>query len=110
MRLIAIAMVLFAGSANTARPDAGVPRVLAMLKSNSIAVAAVAESRAFSGARSCDFKVAATEPSQFEPGTTYDYVADIACAGKDASSIIHVSGRMLSDGPQALTLSIMFAE
>jgi hypothetical protein len=114
MRSIAIAMALYASTSSAEGADGGVARVLAMLKSNSIVEAAVAQGRAFSGASSCDYKVTATEASHFQPGTTFDYVADITCSGKnhgeEAGSTIHVTGTMFSDGPQALTLSILFAE
>ena len=114
MRSIAIAMALHASTSSSESADGGVARVLAMLKSNSVVEAAVAQGRAFSGASSCDCNVTATEASQFQPGTTFDYVADITCSGKhdgeESASIIHVTGTMFSDGPQALTLSILFAE
>ena len=99
--LFLVADYAFANSGNT--------RVLAMLKKNSIVNAAVAEAKRFSGAKTCQYNVESSEPPQFQKGTTFDYSAEITCSHNEAAGIIRVKGRMFSEEPQELTISIAFA-
>lgn len=110
--LAASLSILFASCAVGA--DRGDAKVLAMLKSNTIVKAAVTEGMTFTGAADCSYKIKTGQSENFRPGTAFDYSAVITCDGgeadMEASAIIKVSGTLIEDLPNQLTLSIGFAE
>jgi hypothetical protein len=115
MRYIWILITMILSS--SAFAEANNSTVLLMLKKNKVVNAAVAEAKAYSGARVCSYSVEAKEVSGFEKGATYDYTAFIVCrtegAGEAAgggSGHVEVKGRMFSsEGPQELNISTSFA-
>lgn len=105
--LITTVMLMLASS--YAYGASGNQKVRAMLNSNSIVKAALVEAKQFSGAKTCEYDVKATASPEFEQGSAFDYSAEISCSKDEATAIIRVTGRLLAEGPQALTLTIDFA-
>ena len=104
-------MALAAATPVRASADLGESRVRAMLATNPIVKAGVAEAKRFSGAKACKYAIKTTQPREFEAGTTFDYSAEITCDGDagESGAIVTVTGRLFKDGPQSLVLKIDFA-
>ena len=106
-KIIFILLLMFFFS-NSASADNGNPKVLDILKKNTIVNAAVAQAKKFSGAKTCKYTVESKEVEGFEKGSTFDYSAEIACK---KNGFVSVKGRMFSSmgWAQDLELSIRFA-
>lgn len=102
----------FASLAAVAVDGGGDKQIVVMLKAHPVVAAAVRQAQDFSGARSCRYAVARAAPiPQFEPGSAFDFDAEIVCRRGEVAGIVKVSGRyMASMGQQQeLRLEIAFA-
>lgn len=92
--------------------DGGEARIAAMLKAHPVVTAAARQAQDFAGSRSCRYAVARAVPvPQFEPGSAFDFEAEIVCRRGDVAGIVKVSGRYVTGqgAQQELRLEIGFA-
>lgn len=111
MRWFAV-LCAFASLAAVAADGGGDKQVVVMLKAHPVVAAAVRQAQEFSGARNCRYAVARAVPvPQFEPGSAFDFDAEIVCRRGEAAGIVRVSGRYLAGQgmQQELRLEIGFA-
>jgi hypothetical protein len=100
-----------------AQTHASEANLIKLLETNKVVGAAIAEAKAFTGAKTCKYKFAKLEyPKQFEAGTAFDFNVDITCAtlapDLESQGFIHVEGTWLNGGkgPQDIqNLSLHFA-
>jgi hypothetical protein len=110
MRTLAVFFLCFFPSLLQA--SSGDAKVLTMLRANPIVQAAVAEAKKFSGASDCDYQVESTELTQFAPGSTFDYSAEITCSNpnenEEGAGLVQVRGQTSGEGPEELSLKVSF--
>ncbi len=113
MRALTLSLGFLLIFPNALEASDGDTKVLAMLKTNPIVQEAVTQAKSFSGAKDCQYEIKSKELSQFEPGTAFDYEAEVSCFSKnsetEAAAFVRIRGQLIGDGPQALKLEIDFA-
>lgn len=88
-----------------------------VIESNKVVAAAIADAKAFSGAKSCDYHFSEfSSPEGFEAGKVVKFNVEITCSAKyekiESSAIISVEGQWTNDGSdlqEIKNLSLFFA-
>lgn len=112
LKLFIMAVALSTALPAHSAKDDGKAKILVMLKTNPVVVAAVNQAKRFARTKKCEYFISASPETQFEPGSAYSFDASITCQGDGSTGAVNVTGTWLSStkDSQALRLSLDFAD